>query len=605
MNAARIPARPGLPEWAETVRRKYVGGEASVFLLHGNVFDEILDGDTWTSLQEFIARTLLADNKDHVLLYDPCDGLSASKGMIDDRDGGLETLERVLFSKDRVAAIVAYADSVAPAGDEATLSNADRVAGVRLHRWSLSAQLAAKDNVVFLIAESLAGVNAKIVANPRVAAVEIPLPSMAMRETVIRRADPTIPPAQVARLAAHTSGLRAVHIRQILTPQPGHGLADNERRTLIVSLLGPIADAGERADKLLPLTAGMSAVEIQQLLHLSRPEAQMPDEDSYAEVLELVRRRKREIIEKECSGLIEFVDSKFDLDAVGGNTAVKAELNRIAAAIRSGDASRCPMGLLMVGPMGTGKTFVTKCFAKSSGLSAVVLKNFRSKWVGSTESNLEKVLTMVKAMGPIILIIDEGDRSFGSQSEDSDGGTSSRVVARIKEFMSDTDNRGSVLFVLMTNRPDKLDTDIKRAGRLDIKIPLFYPADTPEVLAILRSLLQRYRLDDLLVSPDSLAAAATKMIGYSNADIEAVVLLAKTMVGEGESIDAGVLVRAVDDYLPSRDTAMIDYMNLLAVFEASRRQWLPAAFRDMSAETLTAQLAEARRRCGARSGGGG
>jgi len=234
-----------------------------------------------------------------------------------------------------------------------------------------------------------------------------------------------------------------------------------------------------------------------------------------------------------------------------------------------------------------------------------VLKNFRSKWVGSTESNLEKVLTMVKAMGPIILIIDEGDRSFGSQSEDSDGGTSSRVVARIKEFMSDTDNRGTVLFVLMTNRHDKLDTDIKRAGRLDIKIPLFYPADTSEVLAILRSLLARYTLADLAGHPDALTTAAQRMIGYSNADIEAVVLLAKTMVGEGEAVSADILVHAVGDYLPSRDTAMIEYMNLLAVFEASRRQWLPTVYRDLSPEMLTAQLADARRRCGARAGGGG
>lgn len=604
MSTARLPARPGLPEWAETVRRKYVGGEASVFLLYGNVFDQILDGNEWKSLQDFIAGTLLADNKDHVLLFDPCEGLSAAKGALGDLRDGLESLEQVLFTRDRVAAIVAYADSVAPAGDEAMLGLADRVAGVRLHRWSLSPELAGKDNVVFLISESLAGVNAKIVANPRVAAVEIPLPDQAIREKVIRHADSNIPPEQVARLASHTSGLRAVHIRQILTPQPGKGLADDERRALIVSLLGTAADASVRADKLLPLTAGMSAVEIQQLIQLSRADSKAPDDDGYAEVLELVRRRKREIIEKECSGLIEFVDSRFDLNAVGGNAAIKAELHRVAEAIRSGDASRCPMGLLMVGPMGTGKTFVTKCFAKSSGLSAVVLKNFRSKWVGSTESNLEKVLTMVKAMGPIILIIDEGDRSFGSQSEDSDGGTSSRVVARIKEFMSDTDNRGSVLFVLMTNRPDKLDTDIKRAGRLDIKIPLFYPGETSEVVAILQSLLDRYRLADSNAKPGALDAPAQRMIGYSNADIEAVVLLAKSMADDALPLRAETLAAAIDDYLPSRDSAMIEYMNLLAVFEASRRQWLPALYRDMTPETLTAKLAESRLLCGRRAGGG-
>jgi len=596
MNPPRLTAKPGMPEWAETVRRKYVGGEASVFLLYGNVFDEILDGGAWRSLNDFLIGSLLGGNKDRVLVYDPADGLLAAKGMPIERGAGLEALERVLFDEDRVAAIIAYADSVAPAADEATLAVADRVAAVRLHRWSLSPELASKDNVVFLIAESLAGVNAKLVANPRVAAVEIPLPDQGAREAVIRAVDTRIPAPDAERLAAHTAGLRAVHIRQILTPRPVQGLADDERRKLIIVRLGARADANERADKLLPLTRGMSAVEIEQLIDLSHPEAKLALEDGYAEVLALVRTRKREIIEKECAGLIEFVDAKFDLAAVGGNGAIKSELGRIADAIRSGDPARCPMGLLMVGPMGTGKTFVTRCFAKSSGLSAVVLKNFRSKWVGSTEGNLEKVLTMVKAMGPIILIIDEGDRSFGSQSEDGDGGTSSRVVARIKEFMSDTDNRGRVLFVLMTNRPDKLDTDIKRAGRLDIKIPLFYPGDVAEVNAILQSLLERYKFD----ATSATEANATRMIGYSNADIEAVVLLGKSQLADNQPLSEQALAQAISDYLPSRDTAMIEYMNLLAVFEASRRQWLPPAYRDITPETLAAKLAESRRRCGVR-----
>jgi hypothetical protein len=596
MNAPRLTAKPGLPEWAETIRRKYVGGEASVFLLYGNVFDEILDGGVWRSLNDFLIGTLLGGNKDRVLVYDPADGLLVAKGAPVDGDNGLEALERVLFSEDRIAAIIAYADSVAPAADEAILSAADRIAAVRLHRWSLSPELASKDNVVFLIAESLVGVNAKLVANPRVAAVEIPLPDLRAREAVIRAVDTRIPAQAAARLAAHTAGLRAVHIRQILTPQPTQGLADDERRKLIVARLGTRADAHERADKLLPLTAGMSAAEIEQLIDLSHPEAKPAQEDGYAEVLALVRSRKREIIEKECAGLIEFVDAKLDLAAVGGNVAIKTELMRIADAIRSGDPVRCPMGLLMVGPMGTGKTFVTKCFAKSSGLSAVVLKNFRSKWVGSTEGNLEKVLTMVKAMGPIILIIDEGDRSFGSQSEDGDGGTSSRVVARIKEFMSDTDNRGRVLFVLMTNRPDKLDTDIKRAGRLDIKIPLFYPSDAAEVGSILDALLERYKLNMAAATE----ANAKQMIGYSNADIEAVVLLAKSLLADGQPLTETALVQAIGDYLPSRDSAMIEYMNLLAVFEASRRQWLPSAYRDITPEALAQKLADSRRLCGMR-----
>jgi SpoVK/Ycf46/Vps4 family AAA+-type ATPase len=73
------------------------------------------------------------------------------------------------------------------------------------------------------------------------------------------------------------------------------------------------------------------------------------------------------------------------------------------------------MGLLAVGPMGAGKTFVIKAFLKEAGLSGIALKNFRSKWVGSTEANLDRVLATVKAMGPIALVIDEGDRSFGGR----------------------------------------------------------------------------------------------------------------------------------------------------------------------------------------------
>jgi SpoVK/Ycf46/Vps4 family AAA+-type ATPase len=303
----------------------------------------------------------------------------------------------------------------------------------------------------------------------------------------------------------------------------------------------------------------------------------------------MVYARKREVIETECAGLIEFVDSKHGLDAVGGNVQIKQELATVADALRSGDKRRSPMGLLFVGPMGTGKTFVARAFVKSSGLSAVMLKNFRSKWVGSTEANLERVLNMIRAMGPIILMIDEGDRSFGGQSEDSDGGTSSRVIARLKEFMSDPDNRGVVVFLLMTNRPDKLDVDIKRAGRLDVKIPFFYEDTKQGVLAILSAMARRYELDETCL------ANCEKLIGYSNADLEAVVLLAVNYAyRDGTAVTAESFERAAADYLPAHDTEMLEYMELLAVSEASRRTMLPKKFRELSALELQERLGRLR-----------
>ena len=101
-------------------------------------------------------------------------------------------------------------------------------------------------------------------------------------------------------------------------------------------------------------------------------------------------------------------------------------------------------------------------------MTCLTFKNFREKWVGSTEGNLEKILDLVDALGYVLLIIDEADRSLSSG--DNDGGTSSRVIARLKEFMSDTSHRGRVVILMMTNRPDKLDVDLKRPGRFDLKM---------------------------------------------------------------------------------------------------------------------------------------
>ena len=585
-----------LPAWAEAIRRKYLGGEASVFLLHRNVHDQVLhDGKLWL-LEDFLARVLLWENKARILSYDAAAGLRFLKGgsestqaLLEARTGTedpLAFLERQLTAQGGSAAILSYASTICPRGDDALMSTQDRTNAVRIHRWSQSEAIAAQDSVVFLLAESLVELHSKLVGNPRIAAVEVPLPNAEVRAAVIRQCDPAASAADVARLASHTAGLRAVQISQLLTPRESTGLNDVAREALIAELIGKGPDSAARAAKFSKLTQGMSENEIRHLINPDHAPA-ASNSDPYKEVLELIAVRKREIIEKECEGLIEFVDARYGLEAVGGNAAIKAELNAVAEAIKSGERARCPMGLLFVGAMGTGKTFVAKAFVHTSGLTAVTLKNFRSKWVGSTEANLEKVLGLIKALGPIILIIDEGDRSFGGSSDDGgDDGTSSRVIARLKEFMSEPDNRGVVLFILMTNRPDKLDLDIKRAGRLDRKIPFFYSQTVEEVEQILATLLKRYQLPALALA-EQRAAVGEKLVGYSNADVEAIVLLGLSLASEaGRALDLTLLAQAVADYMPTRDTTMIEFMELQAVFEASRRSMLPEKYRNLTVEEL-------------------
>ncbi|MFZ6677385.1 ATP-binding protein [Undibacterium sp. Tian12W] len=592
-----------LPVWAEQLRQKYLAGEASVFVLYGNVFDRYLVDGVAHGMSEFLSQVLLKENKNRIMEISLDRGVRFLQGATTEEKevlygyladkslpGIFESVERRMREHASNAVIFPYAGTIFPNGDPQMMSLEDRIAFTTLHRWSLDDALAQKDNVVILLCESLAEINQAIMSNPKVAAVEVPIPQEAEREIAVRHYAPKMEEQQVKLLAKQTAGLRVIQLSSIVAAEGPQGLREAERTKLIASLLQGQANAEDRAVKLSAITAGMTPEEIAHLIDPGKTLAVDVDVDPYSEMMEIVRKRKRELIEKECAGLIEFIEPKHDLSAVGGNENIKTELMEIAKAIKSGDKARSPMGLLAVGAMGAGKTFVIKAFLKEAGLSGVSLKNFRSKWVGSTEANLERVLTAVKAMGPIAVVIDEGDRSFGKQGDDSDGGTSSRVIARLKEFMSDTENRGKVLFILMTNRPDKLDTDIKRPGRLDRKIPFFYADTATERADIVKAILSRYDVKCSIDWANTLPVFDV-LRGYSNADLEAVALLALEFAkrGDGE-ITSAIFEMAVADFMPPQETQMIAFMEMLAVFETSRRSMLPDRFKNMTPQEVQQQL---------------
>ena len=591
---------PPLPAFMEAIRRIYLRGEASTFILHDNVHDRFLYEGALHSLTDSLVDALLK-NKDTVLTYNVSQGVRFRKRHKDVQINEtlllekhpadvLPRLEEILRVHKNVALVLEYADMVAPSGDTTMFTSDDRRAVVTLHRWSQSQTFERNDNMVLVMTEALSALNSTLVSNPKIAAIRIPLPDESERADVIRFADSRIDPQTVERFCALTAGLKSVQVDGILhvPPVPTDSLAD--RRAFILQLLAGATDANVRAEKLAQMTSGMSREEIRKLVN---PDAkdEVQEVSPHSEEEKLILVRKREILERECHGLIEFVQSRHGFDAVGGMEGVKKELRAIARAIQAGETNRVPMGMLFTGPMGTGKTFVAEAFCKESGLTAIKLKNFRSKWVGATESNLERVLSVVKAIGQVVVIIDEGDRAFGSSEGDGDGGTSSRVIARLKEFMSDTSNRGRVLFILMTNRPDKLDLDLKRAGRLDRKIPFLYPQTPDEVEGVITAQLRRHRINHQIEFPRDREGVSTRFVGFSNADTEAVVLLANDRVADGTGVvTSEVMAAALDDYMPSKDATMLEYMELLAVFEASNRSLLPQKFQGIPVDELQQRL---------------
>ena len=597
MSDVQLSNAPDLPPWMQTLKERYLTTETGQFILHGNVHDLVLcQGRAWAlpdfldaflqpsgklvvhfdpgrgiwfatedhayaAAQSFIAANFIAEAKiaprgmDQTPKRLVTQNLAEQLGHERSPEIVLEAMEVLLSDPSlSVAAVIHYSELVAPDGDVASLNFHDRTASARLHRWSIADNIVHGDNVVMMLTGTLSDLSRRLTRNPRVGSLHVRLPNEDERARFLAHISPGLTPERGATMTRITAGLQLRQIQDIST----------------MTVQGHDQDAIFTGGGPLPLAQ--------------------------------IAARKKEILEQECYGLIEVIDPNHGFEVVGGMEPIKGILNRVASHVREGRRKQVPMGILFVGPMGTGKTFIAEAFAKESGLSAIKLKNFRDKWVGSTEANLEKVLNVVEALGEILVMIDEGDRSIGGGS----GGTSdvgSRVIARLKEFMSDTSHRGHIIFVMMTNRPDKLDTDIKRPGRFDLKIP-FFPPQTPEArLGITDALLKRHKIETDMTNEEKLAIMKG-LDGYAAADLEAVILLAyDDFQGEicppgveamPERMTAPFLERAAQDFMPTREIEMIEYMQLLAIYEASNRRMLPPAYRDIEVQDLNRKIHEKR-----------
>ena len=269
------------PAWADELRRRYLRGEASQFILHGNVFDVVEWGGELLPLGEYLTEHLLGENKDLIVVFNLATGgrLVAAARTI---SAGLEDLlvqrqptkflpamERLLKTEQKVALIIEYAETVAPAADPALMQDDDRTAVVTLHRWSMSPEIEAADNVVLLLAENLSELHPKLVSNPKIATVRLPMPDEETRRRVVAVCQPEADAAWRDRLAGITAGLRAVQMQAILQPRaggPGRG-AEEQRVRFLKELLAPPGTAGAadleaRARKLAALTRGMSPEEV-------------------------------------------------------------------------------------------------------------------------------------------------------------------------------------------------------------------------------------------------------------------------------------------------------------------------------------------------------
>lgn len=210
--------------------------------------------------------------------------------------------------------------------------------------------------------------------------------------------------------------------------------------------------------------------------------------------LDLVRERKEEIVRSEFAEILEIMEPKVSFDDIGGLDYVKEFFKKnVVRPMREGNATRVPMGVLLLGPPGTGKTVLAETVAKESSMNCASLDvgKLLGSYVGQSERNLERALECIRFLALTIVIVDELDQAGMNRTNSGDSGVSGRIFRQLLEFMSDIGHRGKILWLGLSNRPDLLDATLKRPGRFDKKVSIL-PPEPEEREAIFRVMFRKY-----------------------------------------------------------------------------------------------------------------
>jgi len=526
--------------WYDEFLNKYRSGISHEFLLYFNVRDLV---DNYRYIDRFLYDEFIKQrNFSIVAFYDISRGLTfldremeREFNMITSNEAAnlFRSLPSKLFPyidialrNTKMVLFINHTEKILPSVDVGSMSLEERSALIWISEWSVNPKISSVGSTIFMLADNLADVSREILKS-------------------------------------------SYRVEPILVELPG----EEERRKYIEYLLQDGSVKSDiTIDEFAKLSSGLSKKSIKDIK--LRAEA-----EDVPISFEFIKEKKHSVLQKEYGDVLEFIYPEIGFEDIGGMEKAKNYLMKnIVNPIKKGDLRRVPMGILLCGPSGTGKTLLVNALAKSSGFNCVKIDMSRilGQYVGESEKNFKKCLLGAQSQQPVIVFVDEIDTAF-RRGESGDSGVSRNIFSEFLQFTGNTNNRGKVIFIAATNRPDLLDPALKRAGRFDKKIPILLP-EASERADIFRIIIRKYGFETDITD---FMPFAKDTENYTGAEIETVVRKAYELASEDEKegsvITAEILKMAIEKCRPS--TQQVEFMTMLAIRETDDKDLLPERYK--------------------------
>jgi len=192
-------------------------------------------------------------------------------------------------------------------------------------------------------------------------------------------------------------------------------------------------------------------------------------------------------------------------------------------------------GILLYGPPGCGKTLIAKVLASESEANMFLINGpeIMNKYYGETEAKLREMFKEAKDNSPSIIFIDEID-AIAPKREEAYGDVEKRVVAQLLALMDGLNDRGNVIVLGATNRPDSIDPALRRPGRFDREFEISVPNEDGRL-----EILHIHTRGMPVAEEIDLKDLAAELHGYTGADIK--------------SLCREAAMKAIRRYLPEID----------------------------------------------------